>query len=112
MHNAQDEYLKQIVKVEIDNEIEPELEITPKFIFGIEQPKFVEVITNCDEFIEFADENGIKSNNELDETEEQSEVKPIDTLYSETPSAISENVQRIEAIEHETGKYFCCCCFT
>lgn len=104
MHDAQDAYLEEIVKVEIDNDIEPELEITPNEC--IEQPNFVEVISNCDEFIEFADVNVIKSNNELDDIEEQSELKPIDTFYSE-PST-SENFQEFEA-DDETGIFINIC---
>lgn len=96
VRNAQEEYLKQVVKFEIEIESESNpIEIT-------EHPKFVEVITNCDEFNEFVDEDSIKPNNELDDVDQ--EIKPIemaDALYSE-PTA----VEGIEAFEEETGNFF------
>lgn len=100
VRNAQEEYLGQVVKLEI--EIEPETEsheIT-------DQLTFAEVITNCDEFIGFADENSTKPNNELDDIDQQ-ETKPnellVGAIYSE-PTAIH-NVEKIEAIEEETGNF-------
>lgn len=67
--NAQDEYLKRAVKSEIERE--------PDNTYSLHEitkpPNFVEVITNCEEFNEFADET-IKARNDFDDSNQQ-EIK-------------------------------------
>lgn len=96
VRNAQEEYLKQIVKFEVENEHENgSVETTV-------QPKFVEVITNCDDLNEFDDEYSIKPNI-LDDTDEP-EIKTdefVDALYNDT--IISDNFDEIEGGEEQTG---------
>lgn len=107
VHIAQEEYLKQVVKLEVENETENHCIEQPT-----EQPKFVEVITNCDEFNEFSDENVFKPNNALDDTD-QHEIKHIEltdefqnelTDAFQNELAVVEKVERIEANEEEIGE--------
>lgn len=99
MHEAQKEYLKQIVKYEDENETE----IQPHDV--IEQPNFVEVITNCDDFNEFADENSTKPDvfNEMDEP--QTKIEAPDELSDLATTETNEIDQGSEQ-EHRSGNIF------
>lgn len=99
VHDAQNEYLKQIQIT--DFKIESELEISLNEIPERIEPNFIEVISKCDGIDEFVDENSIKVNNEFEDSEYQSQIKPIEVIYSET--SLSNNVENIEQIEDESG---------
>lgn len=68
VRSAQAEYLKKVVKIEVEDE---------NHLFeAIEQPNFVEVLTNSEDFYEFTGEFITKTEtfNEIDETQIRSEV--------------------------------------
>lgn len=76
VRNAQEEYLKQVIKFEVENEVENQsLELT-------EQPSFVEVITNYDDLNEFADECTTKP--ETFQNESRTKTEHTDVLRDET----------------------------
>lgn len=88
---AQEEYLRQIVKCEDDNETE---NITNEIT---EQPNFVEVITNCDG-LGFSDDYTTKPD-ELDDIDNK-EIKS-----SELTDVLCNDDTKIENDQEETGKF-------
>lgn len=100
VHDAQNEYLKRITNFEMENENENENNSHEIMT----QPNFVEVITNCDGFDEFADENLIKLNHENEDSEYQSGMQPIDVFYNET--TISDDNEIFQQAEDKSGNIF------
>lgn len=104
MRSAQDEYLKQRIKCE--NELDVDAASMNEMT---EQPKFVEVITNCDEFNAFADEYAAKSMNQLDTDDDA-----IQTNANQFDDALCNDsvIEKIEAAEidenenYESGRTF------
>lgn len=90
VRDAQEEYLKQIVKYEVENETEVTV-----------QPNFVEVITNCEDFNESADECITKPEIFHDIDEPQTKAEPADALCDD--AIITDNQQNDD---EPSGKYF------
>lgn len=82
--NAQAEYLKRRVK----SETEREPNLASYSHDTTSPPRFVEVITNCEEFIEFTDES-LKANDEFNDDDHQQEIKLQDVgdLFDDIPCA-------------------------
>lgn len=103
--NAQNEYLKRTIKSEIERE--PDNVCSLHEI--IKPPNFVEVITNCEEFNEFADET-IKPSHDLDDNNQQEiKLQDFDDFCNDAASAAvydedDEDGDNDEYSEARTGK--------
>lgn len=86
--NAQDEYLKRAIKSEIERE--PDNACSSHEV--TKPPNFVEVITNCEEFNEFADETIKASDNDLgDNNQQEVKLQEFDEFCNDTASDMEDD---------------------
>lgn len=98
VHNAQADYLKRTVKSEITDR---EPDHAPHET--IKPPNFVEVITNCEEFNEFAEETLKANADEFDDVEHQEEEKlqDFDDMFNDIASAKDDEESNEDACDKD-----------